>query len=296
MLRTVLAFGIAVTALAQIPEVNAPAVEAFAFRYIDVKQGDGAEARPGQKYRVHYTGWLRDGAKFDSSLDRKEPFEFVQGRRNVIAGWESGFAGMKVGGKRRLLIPWQMAYGEKGSGPIPPKADLVFDVELLGATDVPAQPVGLDLMLPLRELRTKIVNLAKAVPEEKYAWRPAPGVRSFGEVVMHIALGNRLLFDIATNGLTGDALKKQIAENAATEMGKFTKEQIVERLDKSFEPALGYLETARAGTLATDMNFFGLSGNRRTIFVFIDTHLAEHLGQAIAYARINGIIPPWSAR
>ena len=288
--------GVAVAGFAQIPEVVGTPVDVFTYRTIDVKHGDGPEAKAGQKYNVHYTGWLRDGTKFDSSVDRKEPFEFVQGRRNVIAGWEAGFAGMKVGGRRRLIIPWQMAYGEKGSGPIPAKADLIFDVELLGVTDVPAQPAGLDLILPLKELRSKIVQLAKAMPEEKYGWRPAPNVRSFSEVMMHIALGNRLMFDIATNGLAGDALKKRITDNQAEQVAKRGKDEIIRRLDDSFDEVFKYLDAARAGTLATDMQFFDIAGNRRTIFVFLGTHVAEHLGQGIAYARMNGVNPPWSAR
>ena len=294
MLRSLVLLSSAAAAVAQIADLTGTAVDAFTFRYIDVRTGDGPEAQPGQRYTVHYTGWLSNGTKFDSSFDRKEPLEFVQGRSSVIAGWEAGFAGMKAGGKRRLLIPWQMAYGEKGSGAIPPRADLTFDVELLRVQDVPDQPAGIDLLLPLRELHRKVVALAKAVPEEKYAWCPGPGVRSFGEVVMHVALGNQLMFDIATRNLAGEALKKRIIENAAAETGKLSKDEIVKRLDESFEPVLKYLETARAGVLATDMEFFGRSGNRRGVFAFIDTHIAEHLGQAIAYARINGIRPPWS--
>jgi peptidylprolyl isomerase len=81
---------------------------------------------------VHYTGWLRDGTKFDSSRDRGTPLRFEQGKRRVIPGWDAGFEGMRVGGRRRLFVPYQLAYGEKGRGPIPPRAELVFDVELLG--------------------------------------------------------------------------------------------------------------------------------------------------------------------
>ena len=106
---------------------------------IDVKQGDGAEARAGRAVIVHYTGWLYDpvaadghGAKFDSSVDRKVPFGFTLGEGKVIKGWDEGVAGMKVGGKRTLVIPPQMAYGERGAGGvIPPNATLLFDVELI---------------------------------------------------------------------------------------------------------------------------------------------------------------------
>ncbi|NBO92254.1 MAG: FKBP-type peptidyl-prolyl cis-trans isomerase [Planctomycetia bacterium] len=102
-------------------------------KYEDLKVGDGAEAKKGKSVVVHYTGWLaKDGKKFDSSLDRKEPFEFDLGAGKVIKGWDEGVAGMKVGGKRKLLIPSELGYGARGAGGvIPPQADLVFEVELL---------------------------------------------------------------------------------------------------------------------------------------------------------------------
>lgn len=97
----------------------------------DQETGKGAEAVPGKKITVHYTGKLTDGTQFDSSVGR-EPFTFNLGAGQVIEGWEKGFAGMKVGGKRKLTIPPQMGYGERGAGGvIPPNATLVFDVELL---------------------------------------------------------------------------------------------------------------------------------------------------------------------
>ena len=101
--------------------------------YVDQKEGTGAAAKAGDSVSVHYTGWLKsNNKKFDSSLDRGEPFKFKLGAGNVIKGWDEGVAGMKVGGKRKLIIPWNLAYGEDGRDPkIPPKADLVFEVELL---------------------------------------------------------------------------------------------------------------------------------------------------------------------
>ena len=101
-------------------------------QYQDVVVGTGQEAKPNDQVSVHYTGWLTDGTKFDSSVDRNQPFEFTLGTGGVIQGWDEGVAGMKVGGKRRLIIPPQLGYKESGSGPIPPNATLVFDVELLG--------------------------------------------------------------------------------------------------------------------------------------------------------------------
>ena len=95
--------------------------------------GDGVEATPGQNVKVHYTGWLTDGTKFDSSVDRGDPFVFPLGAGRVIKGWDQGVAGMKVGEKRKLTIPPEMGYGARGAGAvIPPNAVLVFEVELLG--------------------------------------------------------------------------------------------------------------------------------------------------------------------
>ncbi len=98
----------------------------------DLEVGNGAEAVAGQHVQVHYTGWLTDGKKFDSSKDRNDPFVFPLGGRRVIAGWDEGVQGMKVGGTRKLTIPPQLGYGARGAGGvIPPNATLVFEVELL---------------------------------------------------------------------------------------------------------------------------------------------------------------------
>jgi len=99
----------------------------------DSKVGDGAVAEAGKQVSVHYTGWLTDGTKFDSSKDRGQPFTFQLGAGQVIKGWDQGVAGMKVGGVRKLTIPASLGYGASGAGGvIPPNATLVFEVELLG--------------------------------------------------------------------------------------------------------------------------------------------------------------------
>lgn len=124
------------------------AVASNQFSMIDTTVGQGAEAVAGSNIEVHYTGWLPNGTKFDSSRDRNEGFKFALGAGQVIAGWDEGFAGMKVGGKRILVIPPEKGYGERGAGDvIPPNSTLVFDVELLSVGDAPltdAAPAGVE--------------------------------------------------------------------------------------------------------------------------------------------------------
>jgi peptidylprolyl isomerase len=153
---------------AGVPPAKGPVITAFSLRYQDINIGTGPDAEPRKMYKVQYTGWLAaDGRKFDSSYDHPgqpimdkdgnmerdekgqvklsgpQPFAFQQGIGRVIPGFDQGFTGMKVGGKRRLFIPWQLAYGALGfPGPdaanpgIPPKADLIFDIELVDESDL----------------------------------------------------------------------------------------------------------------------------------------------------------------
>jgi FKBP-type peptidyl-prolyl cis-trans isomerase len=109
-----------------------PIITASGLRYYELTVGSGATAQSGDIARVHYTGWLTDGRKFDSSYDHGQPLRFWLGKGNVIAGWDEGVVGMRVGGKRQLLIPAKLGYGAKGTAGIPPNADLVFEVELVG--------------------------------------------------------------------------------------------------------------------------------------------------------------------
>ena len=163
-----------------VPPVHGIVKTAFSLRYEDYKLGTGPEAEPNKLYRVHYTGWLAsDGHKFDSSYDHPgppemdkdgkpvmdadgkpkhgapQPMAFPQGMGRLIPGFDQGVTGMRIGGKRRIFIPWQLAYGAKGRpGPdashpgIPAKADLIFDVELVEVTDLPQSPMRPGMGMP----------------------------------------------------------------------------------------------------------------------------------------------------
>ncbi|WP_420888093.1 FKBP-type peptidyl-prolyl cis-trans isomerase [Candidatus Nitronereus thalassa] len=113
-------------------EEEKPTVTASGLQYLDLVKGSGREAQIGETASVHYTGWLQDGTKFDSSVDRGEPFQFRLGAGHVIKGWDEGVVGMNIGSKRKLIIPPNLGYGARGAGRvIPPNATLIFDVELL---------------------------------------------------------------------------------------------------------------------------------------------------------------------
>lgn len=129
-------FAVIAPATATAQAAGATTTTPSGLKIADSKVGTGATPKPGQICVMHYTGWLYEGGakgkKFDSSLDRGQPFEFPIGRRQVIAGWDEGVATMKVGGKRTLIIPPELGYGARGAGGvIPPNATLIFDVELL---------------------------------------------------------------------------------------------------------------------------------------------------------------------
>ncbi len=130
-------------AIPNIPSVTGVPQTLYTLKYIDTLVGTGPLAEPQKWYAVRYTGWTTEGTKFDSSYDHPggEPITFPYGAQRVIIGWDTGFEGMHVGGKRRLFIPYQLAYGATGRAPvIPAKADLIFDVELVGMSDTPPTP------------------------------------------------------------------------------------------------------------------------------------------------------------
>ena len=136
-IMTMIAGGMFASAAVQAQTAGKPMTTPSGLQIIDSKVGTGPSPKTGQTCVMHYTGWLyengKKGKKFDSSVDRGEPFEFKIGQHQVIAGWDEGVATMKVGGKRTLIIPPKLGYGERGAGGvIPPNATLIFDVELLG--------------------------------------------------------------------------------------------------------------------------------------------------------------------
>jgi len=275
------------------PAVEGSPVELASLRYIDIAQGAGAPAAAGKRFTVHYTGWLRDGTKFDSSVDRKEPFDFIQGRRQVIAGWDIGFEGMRVGGKRRLYVPYQLAYGETGSGPIPPKAELIFDVELLNVEDVPTVVPAIDVLQPFADLESRVMALARIIPDEKYSWRPNPSSRSFAQIFMRIADTAKLLDSLADDEIkTGDLAGKLAEKDQTPPRGKYT---ILVALSENLAEVHKDMEGVRNGFLAGNAELFGKVTTSRGLLTRIDTAIAEQLGQAIAYAHMNGIAIPWTA-
>ena len=159
MLKSWLA-GLAVTAMLALP---AAAQETLQIR--DIEKGTGEEANVGETVVVHYTGWLMDGTKFDSSLDRGTPFSFTLGERRVIPGWEKGVEGMQVGGKRELIIPPDMAYGARGAGDvIPPDATLKFEIELLDVKAKKFSDLGNDALKAKLAAGTTLIDIRR--PEE----------------------------------------------------------------------------------------------------------------------------------
>lgn len=130
--NSALIFEVSLLDVKDVPPTALPLTSVTELKIEDLVIGTGAEAKAGDTLSMHYTGWLEDGTKFDSSLDRNQPIEFVLGHGDVIAGWDKGILGMKVGGKRRLTIPPALGYGTSGAGStIPPNATLIFEVELV---------------------------------------------------------------------------------------------------------------------------------------------------------------------
>ena len=258
---------------APVPAVEGDVQESPKVHFIDVRQGAGAlAAASNQRYTLVYTAWLRDGKQFSAVTDPKNPFQFIPGRRQVIAGFELGFDGMRVGGKRRLFLPYQLAYGVRGNPPgVPPHAELIFDIELLSVEDVPAEVAAADLLLTLSDLETKVMAIAKAVPENQYDRRLAPGTNSFREVLQAMTASNQRLLAIAI------AAPPQETGTLAQETGT---------LAQSFSDVRRAMESARGGTLVHELQFAGKTTTQRGVFIALESQIAEYLGEATVYARM----------
>jgi peptidylprolyl isomerase len=158
------------TAVSHVPRVPGIPKTLYTLKYIDTVVGKGPLAEPHKWYTVRYTGWLTDGTKFDSSDDHpgSAPITFPYGAHRVITGWDTGFEGMHVGGKRRLYVPYQLAYGELGRPPvIPAKANLVFDVELVSMSDTPPAPPAPPAPAPAAKPAAEPAPEASPAPEAK---------------------------------------------------------------------------------------------------------------------------------
>lgn len=166
----------------------------------------------------------------------------------------------------------------------------------LTAQSAPTAPVVVDLMKDIDQVQQKFVALAKATPPEKLSWRPAAGVRSVGEVLLHVASDNYLLpfgFGVAipaSTNIKGDDFKTL----TAFETRALTRDQIVAELETSFAHLKGAMTKTTADDLMKPVSMFGMKSNAQSMWILTATHLHEHLGQSIAYARMNGIVPPWS--
>ena len=153
-----------------------------------------------------------------------------------------------------------------------------------------------EFLLTFADAENKVLDLAKAVPAEKYSWRPTAGVRSTGEVYMHIANGNRLLLMFMKGTPQRDEFEKAIVTNEGREKKITEKAEIIKELENSFKLVRQALDQAAAADLSRPVKFSGTDTTVRGIFHVISNHVSEHLGQSIAYARMMGVVPPWSAR
>jgi len=151
-----------------------------------------------------------------------------------------------------------------------------------------------EYLLSFNDAETKVVSLAKAMPAEKYSWRPGKDVRSVGEVYVHIANGNRLLLGLLNGMPARDAFMKIVAANERREKTVTGKDEVIADLVASFQEVHTALDGATDTDLSKSINLFGQQTTQRADYLTILEHASEHMGQSIAYARMNGVVPPWS--
>ena len=151
-----------------------------------------------------------------------------------------------------------------------------------------------EFLFSFNDAEAKVVSLAKAMPPEKYSWRPGPGVRSVGEVYVHIANGNRLLLGMTKGMPPREEFMKLVGSNEEREKTITDKAKVIADLEASFNEVHNALEAASDAQLSKSVKVFGAETTPRGVYMIIANHVSEHMGQSIAYARMNGIVPPWS--
>ena len=151
-----------------------------------------------------------------------------------------------------------------------------------------------EFLLSFQDAETKVMSLVKAVPAEKFSWRPGAEVRSVGEVYVHIANGNRLLLTLMRGMPAREEFMKMVRENEQREKTIAEKSKVISDLEASFKEVHTALDSATDEALSRPIKFFGEETTPRAVYITINSHVSEHLGQSIAYARMNGIVPPWS--
>jgi len=161
-------------------------------------------------------------------------------------------------------------------------------------TAKPASGFKAEFLISFDDAENKVLALAKAMPAEKYSWRPGAGVRSAGEVYVHIANGNRLLLALTGGMPPQEEFMKMVRENEQREKGVTGKDKIAADVEASFKEVRKALDEATEESLGKSIKFFGEDTTPRAVYLSILEHVSEHLGQEIAYARINGVVPPWS--
>jgi uncharacterized damage-inducible protein DinB len=151
-----------------------------------------------------------------------------------------------------------------------------------------------EFLFSFNDAEAKVLSLAKAMPAEKYSWRPGPGVRSVGEVYIHIANGNRLLLGMTNGQPPREEFMKLVGDNEQREKTIKEKAKVVADLEASFKEVHSALDAASEAQLSKSIKVFGEETTPRGVYMIVSNHVSEHLGQSVAYARMNGIVPPWS--
>lgn len=161
-------------------------------------------------------------------------------------------------------------------------------------TTTPPSGFAHEFLLSFDDAQTKVLALAKAIPADKFSWRPGAGVRSVGEVYVHIANGNRLLLALMNGTPAREEFMKMVQTNEQRERTVTGKAKVLADLETSFKEVRHALDGASGDQLSKPIKFFGEDATPRAVYMSILSHVSEHLGQSIAYARMNGIVPPWS--